>query len=117
MGWDGRGWQGWQVVAEEAGRDGMAGMAGRCRWRAEVVLRTAQRLPSPALQPVPGWAALQAGAMAPAPTAARAPPLAGVPWLPMGRWRLPADVVEEVATDIRRLARLLWTLHLNFEQV
>jgi hypothetical protein len=35
----------------------------------------------------------------------------------MGRWRLPAEVVEEVATDIRRLARLLWTLHLNFEQV
>jgi hypothetical protein len=35
----------------------------------------------------------------------------------MGSWRLPTEVVEGVATDIRRLARLLWTLHLNFEQV
>lgn len=33
------------------------------------------------------------------------------------RWSLPADDMDTLATCIRRLARLLWTVHLDFSEV
>ena len=35
----------------------------------------------------------------------------------MGRWRLPQTEMQTLATCVRRLARLLWTLHLTFQEV
>jgi hypothetical protein len=32
------------------------------------------------------------------------------------RWRLPAKALEEVSTSVRVIARLLWTVHLDFSQ-
>lgn len=44
-----------------------------------------------------------------------------IPGLPfgvqMGRWSLPQTEMQTLATCVRRLARLLWTLHLTFQEV
>lgn len=37
-------------------------------------------------------------------------------WLFPKRWRLPAAALEEVSTSVRVIARLLWTVHLDFSQ-
>lgn len=37
-------------------------------------------------------------------------------WLFPRRWRLPAADLEEVSTGIRVIARLLWTVHMDFSQ-
>lgn len=34
-----------------------------------------------------------------------------------GRWTLPQTEMQTLATCVRRLARLLWTLHLTFQEV
>jgi hypothetical protein len=38
-------------------------------------------------------------------------------WLMPKRWRLPAALLEELATSVRVMARLLWTVHLDYSQV
>ena len=35
----------------------------------------------------------------------------------LGRWTLPQRELQTLATCVRRLARLLWTLHLTFQEV
>lgn len=40
--------------------------------------------------------------------------LPGLPWLPMGRWHLPEKEMDALATSLRKVARLLWALHLSF---
>ncbi|BDA46028.1 hypothetical protein COCOBI_08-1200 [Coccomyxa sp. Obi] len=40
--------------------------------------------------------------------------LPGLPWFPMGRWHLPAKKMDALATSLRKVARLLWALHLSF---
>lgn len=35
----------------------------------------------------------------------------------IGRWRLPQTEMQTLATCVRKLARLLWTLHLTFQEV
>ncbi|CAL8462165.1 g1696 [Coccomyxa elongata] len=40
--------------------------------------------------------------------------LPGLPWFPMGRWHLPAKQMDALATSLRKVARLLWALHLSF---
>lgn len=40
--------------------------------------------------------------------------LPGLPWFPMGRWHLPAKRMDALATSLRKVARLLWALHLSF---
>ena len=35
----------------------------------------------------------------------------------LGRWTLPQTEMQTLATCVRRLARLLWTLHLTFQEV
>lgn len=35
----------------------------------------------------------------------------------MGRWSLPQTEMQTLATCVRKLARLLWTLHLTFQEV
>lgn len=42
--------------------------------------------------------------------------LPGIPWLQLGRRVLPEGDVQELATSIRRVARLLWAVHLSFQQ-
>ena len=42
--------------------------------------------------------------------------LPGVPWLQLGQRILPDADVQELATCIRRVARLLWAVHLSFQQ-
>jgi hypothetical protein len=37
-------------------------------------------------------------------------------WCFPNRWRLPAKALEEVSTSVRVIARLLWTVHLDFSQ-
>lgn len=37
-------------------------------------------------------------------------------WLLPKRWRLPTAELEEVSTSVRVIARLLWTVHLDFSQ-
>jgi hypothetical protein len=37
-------------------------------------------------------------------------------WLLPRRWRLPAAELEVVSTSIRVIARLLWTVHMDFSQ-
>lgn len=39
-----------------------------------------------------------------------------VNWLFPKRWRLPAAALEAVSTSVRVIARLLWTVHLDFSQ-
>ena len=44
--------------------------------------------------------------------------LPGLPFgVQMGRWCLPQTEMQTLATCVRRLARLLWTLHLTFQEV
>lgn len=38
----------------------------------------------------------------------------GLPWLPLGYWHLPEKEMEALATSVRKVARLLWALHLSF---
>lgn len=33
------------------------------------------------------------------------------------RWKLPSALLDELATSVRVLARLLWTVHLDYSQV
>lgn len=40
--------------------------------------------------------------------------LPGLPWLPLGYWHLPEKEMEALATSVRKVARLLWALHLSF---
>ncbi|EIE24279.1 hypothetical protein COCSUDRAFT_41535 [Coccomyxa subellipsoidea C-169] len=40
--------------------------------------------------------------------------LPGLPWFPMGKWHLPAKEMDVLATSLRKIARLLWALHLSF---
>ena len=42
--------------------------------------------------------------------------LPGLPWLQMGSWALPEKPVQALATSVRRTARLLWTVHLSFQE-
>eukprot|EP00198_Chlamydomonas_reinhardtii_P008113 XP_001697450.1 predicted protein [Chlamydomonas reinhardtii] len=43
--------------------------------------------------------------------------LPGVHWFPVkGRWTVPKKDLEDMATCVRRLARMLWTLLLDFEE-
>ena len=42
--------------------------------------------------------------------------LPGLPWLQLGSWKLPESLVQALATCIRRTARLLWTVHLSFQE-
>lgn len=43
--------------------------------------------------------------------------LPGLPFgCQMGRWRLPQTEMQTLATCVRKLARLLWTLHLTFQE-
>lgn len=37
-------------------------------------------------------------------------------WFFPKRWKLPAKALEEVSTSVRVIARLLWTVHLDFSQ-
>lgn len=37
-------------------------------------------------------------------------------WAFPRRWVLPAAALEEVSTSVRVIARLLWTVHLDFSQ-
>lgn len=37
-------------------------------------------------------------------------------WLLPKRWRLPAAALEDISTSVRIIARLLWTVHLDFSQ-
>ncbi|KAF8062102.1 hypothetical protein HT031_004362 [Scenedesmus sp. PABB004] len=41
---------------------------------------------------------------------------AAVDWALPRRWRLPAAALEELATSVRIIARLLWTVHLEYSQ-
>lgn len=44
--------------------------------------------------------------------------LPGLPFgCQLGRWTLPQTEMQTLATCVRRLARLLWTLHLTFQEV
>jgi hypothetical protein len=44
--------------------------------------------------------------------------LPGLPFgCQMGRWSLPQTEMQTLATCVRKLARLLWTLHLTFQEV
>lgn len=44
--------------------------------------------------------------------------LPGLPFgVQMGRWCLPQTEMQTLATCVRKLARLLWTLHLTFQEV
>jgi hypothetical protein len=38
-------------------------------------------------------------------------------WAMPKRWRLPTALLEELATSVRVMARLLWTVHLDYSQV
>ena len=40
----------------------------------------------------------------------------GVLWLQLGSWCLPEAPLQALATAVRRTARLLWTLHLTFQE-
>jgi hypothetical protein len=40
--------------------------------------------------------------------------LPGLPWLPLGWWHLPEKQMAALATSVRKVARLLWALHLSF---
>lgn len=40
--------------------------------------------------------------------------LPGLPWLALGRWHLPEQEMDALATCVRRLARLLWSVHVSF---
>lgn len=43
--------------------------------------------------------------------------LPGLPFgVQMGRWSLPQTEMQTLATCVRKLARLLWTLHLTFQE-
>lgn len=42
--------------------------------------------------------------------------LPGLPWLQMGSWALPEQPVQALSTSIRRVARLLWMVHLSFQE-
>lgn len=42
--------------------------------------------------------------------------LPGIPWMHIGRQALPKTDVQELMTCIRRVARLLWAIHLSFQQ-
>ena len=41
---------------------------------------------------------------------------AGMPWIKLPGWGLPETEVQALATAIRRAARLLWALHLTFQE-
>ena len=41
----------------------------------------------------------------------------GLPWWPMGKWRLPAAEFEELANSMKAMGRLLFNLHLAFDEV
>ena len=44
--------------------------------------------------------------------------LPGLPFgVQMGRWCLPQTEMQTLSTCVRKLARLLWTLHLTFQEV
>lgn len=42
--------------------------------------------------------------------------LPGISWLTLGRWRLPQDEMLEVGTAIRKVARVLWSIHVLFNE-
>ncbi|KAK9843259.1 hypothetical protein WJX74_009376 [Apatococcus lobatus] len=42
--------------------------------------------------------------------------LPGLPWLKIGRWKLPASDMQSLTTSIRKVARILWTTHLTFQE-
>lgn len=39
-----------------------------------------------------------------------------VAWLAPRRWRLPAPQLERLSTSVRIIARLLWTVHLDYSE-
>lgn len=42
--------------------------------------------------------------------------LPGIMWFTLGRWRLPKDEMLEVGTAIRKVARVLWSMHILFNE-
>ena len=40
--------------------------------------------------------------------------LPGLPWLALGRWHLPKQQMDALAPCVRRVARLLWSVHVSF---
>lgn len=40
-----------------------------------------------------------------------------VDWLLPKRWKLPKKEMEELSTSVRVIARLLWTVHMDYSQV
>ncbi|CAL5227833.1 g10862 [Coccomyxa viridis] len=40
--------------------------------------------------------------------------LPGLPWLALGRWHLPKAQMDALATCVRRVARLLWSINVSF---
>ena len=43
--------------------------------------------------------------------------LPAVPCLPLGNWIIPAKPMQELAMGIRRVSRVLWALHVTFQEV
>ena len=41
----------------------------------------------------------------------------GLPWWPVGKWRLPAAEFEELSNSMKAMGRLLFNLHLAFDEV
>ncbi|KAK9805562.1 hypothetical protein WJX72_005167 [[Myrmecia] bisecta] len=42
--------------------------------------------------------------------------LPGIPWVEIGRWKLPQQELSILATSIRKVARVLWALHVTFQE-
>lgn len=42
--------------------------------------------------------------------------LPGIMWFTLGKWRLPKDEMLEVGTSIRKVARVLWSMHVLFNE-
>ena len=40
----------------------------------------------------------------------------GMPWVKLPGWGLPEVQMQAMATTIRRAARLLWAVHLSFQE-
>jgi len=43
--------------------------------------------------------------------------LPAIPLLPLGNWVVPAKPMQELAAAIRRVSRVLWALHVTFQEV
>ena len=40
----------------------------------------------------------------------------GTPWWSIGVWQLPTREIETLAVSMRKTARLIWALHLSFQE-